>query len=368
MFAEYTEIPDIIYGKTIIDEIKKIKPSIIYIAVGSAHENGADDNKNQQHPIFIDNMRKQDEQIVSIQFDPRMESPMTMEGLFIRHGDPLTLIEQINNNDGTLSFSSKEKDKITFGKKQSFFPNETPYFRIYKNNIGYFFIINDRYFNEINNYMTEADKLHADYQYAFLTNLIEYVSSNTIKLIMQYYTGYDTTNTYTKLLDIYGYSILKHICFDITHDKGGCYIDLPATLDTDKDGNFIQYKFMQLIDIKDYSFDKYKNLLTERINLLCYPIALDYINMQKKTEYTLLGENEMSFLKHIYHINIDQTLLSMYEELIFLMITDIIMSLNEDQGIIITLLNLLQINNLSEIDIGKNRSSFQNTMAKLKIR
>jgi len=25
----------------------------------------------------------------------------------------------------TLSFSSKEKDKITFGKKQSFFPNET---------------------------------------------------------------------------------------------------------------------------------------------------------------------------------------------------------------------------------------------------
>ena len=345
MFAEYTEIPDIIYGKTIIDEIKKIKPSIIYIAVGSAHENGQDDNKNQQHPIFIDNMRKQDEQIVSIQFDPHMESPMTMEGLFIRHGDPLTLIEQINNND------------------------ETPYFRIYKNNIGYFFIINDRYFNEINNYMTEADKLHADYQYAFLTNLIEYVSSNTIKLIMQYYTGYDTTNTYTKLLDIYGYSILKHICFDITHDKGGCYIDLPATLDTDKDGNFIQYKFMQLIDIKDYSFDKYKNLLTERINLLCYPIALDYINMQKKTEYTLLGENEMSFLKHIYHINIDQTLLSMYEELIFLMITDIIMSLNEDQELIITLLNLLQINdNISDIDIGKNRSSFQNTMAKLKIK
>jgi hypothetical protein len=27
--------------------------------------------------------------------------------------------------DETLSFSSKEKDKITFGKKQSFFPNET---------------------------------------------------------------------------------------------------------------------------------------------------------------------------------------------------------------------------------------------------
>ena len=25
----------------------------------------------------------------------------------------------------TLFFSSKEKDKITFGKKQSFFPNET---------------------------------------------------------------------------------------------------------------------------------------------------------------------------------------------------------------------------------------------------
>ena len=59
----------------------------------------------------------------------------------------------------------------------------------------------------------------------------------------------------------------------------------------------------------------------------------------------------------------------MYEELIFLMITDIIMSLNEDQGLIITLLDLLQINdNMSEIDIGKNRSAFQNTMAKLKIR
>jgi hypothetical protein len=45
------------------------------------------------------------------------------------------------------------------------------------------------------------------------------------------------------------------------------------------------------------------------------------------------------------------------------------MSLNEDQGLIITLLDLLQINdNMSEIDIGKNRSAFQNTMAKLKIR
>ena len=89
--------------------------------------------------------------------------------------------------------------------------------------------------------------------------------------------------------------------------------------------------------------------------------------MQKNTEYTLLGGNAMSFLKHIYHINTDQ-LLSMYDELIFLMIKDIIMSLNEDQGLIITLLNLLQINGLTEVDIGKNRSTFQNTMAKLKIK
>ena len=50
------------------------------------------------------------------------------------------------------------------------------------------------------------------------------------------------------------------------------------------------------------------------------------------------------------------------------MIKDIIMSLNEDRGIIITLLDLLQINGLSEADIGKNRSAFQNTMAKLKIK
>ena len=344
MFAECEEsAQDIVYGKPIMDEIIRIIPSCIYIAVGSAHENGADDDKNQQHPVFIDNMRQQEEQIVSIQFDPRMEDPITMSCLFDRRGDPLTLIHQINNSD------------------------ETPYFRIYKNNIGYFFIINDRYFNEINDYMTEADKLHANYQCAFLTSIIEYVSSNSIKLIMQYYTGHDTTNTYTELLDIYGYSILKHICFDITHDKGGCYIDLPAKLDMDEDGNFIQYKFMQLIDIKHYSLGKYKNLLTERINLLCYPIALDYINMQKNTEYKLLGENAMSFLKHIYRINTDQ-LLSMYDELIFLMIKDIIMSLNEDQGLIITLLDLLQINGLSEADIGKNRSAFQNTMAKLKIK
>ena len=346
MFAECEESnQDIVYGKTIMDEIRRIIPSCIYIAIGSAHENGTDDDKNQQHPIFIDNMIKLDEQIVSIQFDPRMERQWTAEGLFDRRGDPLTLIHQINNNDGT------------------------PYFRIYKNNIGYFFIINDRYFNEINDYMTEADKLHANYQYAFLTNIIEYVLSNSIKLIMQYYTGHDTTNTYTELLDIYGYSILKHICFDITHDKGGCYIVLPAKLDMDEDGNFIQYKFMQLNDIKHLSIvnDHYKILLTERINLLCYPIALDYINMQKNTEYTLLGGNAMSFLKHIYHINTDQ-LLSMYEELIFLMIKDIILSLNEDQELIITLLNLLQINGLTEIDIGKNRSAFQNTMAKLKIK
>jgi hypothetical protein len=71
---------------------------------------------------------------------------------------------------------------------------------------------------------------------------------------MQYYTGHDTTYEYIELLDIYGYSILKHICFDITHDKGGCYIDLPAKLDMDENGNFIQYKFMQLTDIKNYSF------------------------------------------------------------------------------------------------------------------
>jgi hypothetical protein len=273
-----------------------------------------------------------------------METPMTMVGLFDKLGNPLTLIHQVTNN-------------------------ETPYFRIYKNNIGYFFIINDRYFNEINEYMTDNDILQVDYQCAFLTTIIEYVSSNSIKLIMQYYTGHDTTYEYIELLDIYGYSILKHICFDITHDKGGCYIDLPAKLDMDENGNFIQYKFMQLIDIKNYSLEKYKNLLTERINLLCYPIALDFINMQKSLEYKLLGENAMLFLKHIYHINTDQSLLSMYEELIFLILSDIIMSLNEDQGLIITLLNLLQINDsITESDIIKNRSAFQNTMAKLKIK
>jgi hypothetical protein len=51
------------------------------------------------------------------------------------------------------------------------------------------------------------------------------------------------------------------------------------------------------------------------------------------------------------------------------MLSDIIMSLNEDQGLIITLLNLLQINDsITESDIIKNRSAFQNTMAKLKIK
>jgi hypothetical protein len=328
----------------IIDKISEINPSCIYIAVGSAHENGQTDDKNQQYPPFIDNMRASKE-IISIQFDPRMETPMTMQGLFDRLGNPLTLIHQVTNND------------------------ETPYFRIYKNNVGYFFIINDRYFNEINEYMSDDDILQVDYQCAFLTTIIEYVSSNSIKLIMQYYTGHDTTYQYIELLDIYGYSILKHICFDITHDKGGCYIDLPAKLDMDENDNFIQYKFMQLTDIKNYSLEKYKNLLTERINLLGYPIALDFINIQESLEYKLLGENAMSFLKHIYHINSDQSLLSMYEELIFLMLSDIIMSLNEDQGLIITLLNLLQINDsITESDIRKNRSTFQNTMAKLKIK
>lgn len=328
----------------IIDKISEINPSCIYIAVGSAHENGQTDNKNQQYPPFINNMSAGKE-IISIQFDPRMETPMTMEGLFDRLDNPLTLINQVTNND------------------------ETPYFRIYKNNVGYFFIINDRYFNEINEYMSDDDILQVDYQCAFLTTIIEYVSSNSIKLIMQYYTGHDTTYQYIELLDIYGYSILKHICFDITHDKGGCYIDLPAKLDMDENGNFIQYKFMQLTDIKNYSLEKYKNLLTERINLLGYPIALDFINIQESLEYKLLGENAMSFLKHIYHINSDQSLLSMYEELIFLMLSDIIMSLNEDQGLIITLLNLLQINDsITESDIRKNRSTFQNTMAKLKIK
>lgn len=328
----------------IIDKISEINPSCIYIAVGSAHENGQTDDKNQQYPQFIDNLRA-DKEIISIQFDPRMETPMTMQGLFDRLGNPLTLIHQVTNND------------------------ETPYFRIYKNNVGYFFIINDRYFNEINEYMSDDDILQVDYQCAFLTTIIEYVSSNSIKLIMQYYTGHDTTYQYIELLDIYGYSILKHICFDITHDKGGCYIDLPAKLDMDENDNFIQYKFMQLTDIKNYSLEKYKDLLTERINLLGYPIALDFINMQESLEYKLLGENAMSFLKHIYHINSDQSLLSMYEELIFLMLSDIIMSLNEDQGLIITLLNLLQINDsITESDIRKNRSTFQNTMAKLKIK
>ena len=33
--------------------------------------------------------------------------------------------QNVKHSDETLSFSSKEKDKITFGKKQSFFPNET---------------------------------------------------------------------------------------------------------------------------------------------------------------------------------------------------------------------------------------------------
>jgi hypothetical protein len=35
----------------------------------------------------------------------------------------------VSHSDETLSFSSKEKDKITFGEKQRFFPNETTHIK-----------------------------------------------------------------------------------------------------------------------------------------------------------------------------------------------------------------------------------------------
>jgi hypothetical protein len=39
------------------------------------------------------------------------------------------LPQNVKHSDETLSFSSKEKNKITFGKKQSFFPNETTHIK-----------------------------------------------------------------------------------------------------------------------------------------------------------------------------------------------------------------------------------------------
>ena len=58
--------------------------------------------------------------ILKIKNNELLPSPTMMTEM-----NHLTLPQNVKHLDETLSFSSKEKDKITLGKKQSFFPNET---------------------------------------------------------------------------------------------------------------------------------------------------------------------------------------------------------------------------------------------------
>ena len=299
--------------------IKDITPQgIIYIAVGSAmghyDPNTITPFNNQHYPCFLERMECKK---LIILIDPNLEDDLKILNL-----------DLIGTDDDNT--------------------------RYYNNDLLTVIAINKSF-----NYLNDID----DNDYTFLLNIISNSISQKTKLIFQDFTGKDSTDFYCNLFDIFDkQDLIKYINFDITQKECGCYVEFDYDMITlDNKGHFIQPKYMNLVDIKD--FTNFITIYKSRIDILNYELVWSYNKSLIESKEDFVNINKIKFLYKIYnhpcilensrYVLTDK--LTNIRELIILIIHDIIMSKDCDKSMIEYLITNI-----------KNKNLFVNTMTVLK--
>ena len=305
--------------------IQELNNGIIYMAIGSAMGHYEPETitpfNNQQYPCFLNNLECKK---LIILIDPNLEDDLKIAHL----GD----IEFICSEDNT---------------------------RYYKNDLLTVIAINKSF-----NYLSNSFFLETfdDNDYTFLLNIISQALENNVKLIFQDFSGRDPTYFYCDLFDIFDKEkLVKYINFDITQKDSGCYVEFDNDmLRLDSNKCFIQPKYMNLVDIKNF-----KNFITiykSRIDILNYELIWSYNKSLNEFKEEFVNIEKIKFLFQVYNqpfildkkVSLNDKLTSI-RELVILMVQDIIISKDCDKSMIEYLITNI-----------KNKSTFVNTMTVLK--
>ena len=347
------------HWQRIFDNLSLPTTTTLYIGVGSSMEYYTEvtEQNNQQYPCFLNDFEGSH---LVILIDPCMESDLKLFTYFEQVGDPVMLVNQTNwdnTQDATCASS------FWINNVKSKYPGSIiPHVREFYNSVGRFFIINDCFYPEVNAHMSESQIAKSSESISILYQLITIALGKIkpSKVIYQDYTGYDTTNCFSSLFDIFGReNVLSNVCFDVTQQDGGCFIELkPNMIQFDEAGNFFQEKYEQLTKIPNSP--NYNKILRSRIDILSYPTIWNYINLKSSNSFVQLYPNTVKRLASLYEIEFSPNekhdrLLDQYLRVITVVIRDIVRSREIDDEFANYLLENLT-----------NRSEFTNAINILK--
>ncbi len=346
------------HWERIFDYLSLPTTSTLYLGVGTCmgHYSEITEQNNQQYPCFLN---KFEGSHLVILVDPHMEANLKLFSYFQKQNDPLVLVNQTSweNSQDSECAGIFWNDLI-----RSQYPGSIiPKVREFTNSRGKFFIINDCFYPEANKHMNPAQLAKTEESIGIIYQLITIGLGkvNPSKIIYQDYTGFDTTCFYSSLFGIFGRDqILSHVCFDVTQNDGGCFIEInPNMIQLDNTGNFFQEKYELLTKITNSP--NYMKILKTRIDNLTYPTVWNYIKLQESIEYEQVFTNRAQWLAGTYGLELDFTykpkLIEQYFILIKTVIQDIVRSRDIDNSFSDYLISNLH-----------NRSEFISTMGILK--
>jgi len=276
--------------------------NIVYMAIGCSmgHYHEITNTNNQQYPCFLNKFQGKK---VIILIDPYLEEDLKIQ-------EHLVLVESI----------------IIDNKNIRFFENDNLYV----------IAINQSFNYELTQWLTPEENQNVQTDISIIYNIIEICLNKIIptKVILQDYTGRDSTLFYASLLNSFDRNdLLNNILFDVTYNNGGCIVELYETMiQTDISGNFIQNKYLPLINVNDnMQLDK---LIKDRIDKLCYPLLFYYSELYtskiKLSDFNKIFIEQIKLLASIYMVDYDvyhtdnDYVLHVFKQLIYTIIQDIV--------------------------------------------
>jgi hypothetical protein len=311
----------------IFTEAAQANTKLVYLGIGSAmgsyltnsNNKRISDEKNQQFPPFL---KKFEGKKIIILIDPELEEYLAVEQYMDEHDfkfEKYTIDNvRVLRNDEIIVYAIKET--FNYIIDTSCTPQE---------------IIESR--------------TKVDWNISNLINLIGVClekRTNT-KIILQDYTGRDTTIFYSRLFNIFDRTqLINNVMFDVTQKDGGCFIEMNEhQASIDSNGHFIQEKYMELVAITGSPL--FKSILQERIQQVIYPLSYDFVSLKKNPTHEIINKKKLVGFAHSYNIQIDEFnnnsdyLIQKYEQIIQKIIEDIVKARSVDSSAIGDLMGVI---------------------------
>ena len=304
-------------------ELLVFDPSIVYLAIGCVMTIEPTQATNQQNPMFMKKYAGQKK--FYIFFDPRIETPLTLEA--------------------QIKLKTKyEKDTL----------------RILENDEYFVISIKDYFYGY--NFLSESFNDVGNEDTAFILELITYVIENNKKMIVQDFTGMNITTPYEKLFTIFPkQNLLNQVLFDVTEEDGSCFVDFSVhPICYDDKNNFVQPRYSTLTEIKKSKSRSFTKITKQRMDIIANYLAyyLRYLRGEGNNVYIYNADfikKNLEKLQIIYNTSTDVTDENL-STVITLVFIDIIHSTEQSED----LLDFLMSANCNQVKLRELLSPIRN--------